>query len=148
MAKKLDPIRKHLRARAKEIAQQSPFDDPFHGLGDFVPRDTRLNAIARVIAHLDGIKVAKPKPAVAKEKTVKRAPKKKKSPPPKKGKVVAKAVEVLIKSPYDKHPQWLPLVPSLTELVDEGWVIVDGGDVPANQAYEFLKSNLKELQSA
>jgi len=139
MAKKLDPRRKALKALAKDIAQATPFDDPFHGMGDFVPRDTRPNAIARVIAKLEGMKITKPKPKDAKPKVVKRAPKKKKTPPPpKKGKSVAKANQILIQSPYDKYPQWMPLVPEISELLAEGWVIVEGGDVPVEEAYSFL----------
>lgn len=131
----IDPIRKQLKARAKDIAQQSPFDDPFHGMGDFVPRDTRVHAIARVIAKLEGMRIPKPKPA-PKPKPVKKAAKKKKPMKPKKGKPVAKANEVYIKSPSG-DAQWLPLVPSIAELLAEGWEIVDG-DVPVEQAYEFL----------
>lgn len=143
MAKKIDPVRKQLKARAKTIAQQSPFDDPFHGAGDFVPRDTRQNAIARVIAKLEGIKVAKPKPS-AKPKPAKKAAKPKAAPKPKKSKPVAKAIEVQIKSPYTGIPQWMPMVPELSELLAEGWVIVDG-DVPVSEAYEFLNFTPEEV---
>lgn len=132
----IDPVRKQLKARAKDIAQQSPFDDPFHGMGDFVPRDTRVHAIARVIAKLEGMRIPKPKPA-PKPKPVKKAAKKKLPPKPKKGKPVAKANEVCMKSPYTKEEHWMPLVPSIAELLAEGWVIVDG-DVPVAEAYEFL----------
>lgn len=138
MAKKLDPRRKQLKLRAKEIAQSTPFDDPFNGMGDFVPRDTRPNAIARVIAKLEGMKITKPKPAAAKPKTVKRAPKPKAPPKPKKGKKVGKVNEVCLRSPFTNQTQWMPLVTSVSELLAEGWTIVDG-DVPVSQAYEFLK---------
>lgn len=140
-------LRRKQQTRVKDIVKSYPGNDPFGGLGDWDPAEAPKTAIARVIAHLAGMKIPKPKPAAAKEKTVKRAPKKKKMPPPKKGKPVAKATEILIQSPYDKHPQWLPLVPSISELLTEGWVIVDGGDVPADQAYEFLNFN-PEVQGA
>lgn len=133
-------------------------DDIFGGMGHFVPCPTiqmvevkpptkaqRKKLIQRLIDKLDP-----PREVIVaqKQKPVKRAPKKKKTPPPKKGKPVAKATEILIQSPYDKHPQWVPLVPSISELLTEGWVIVDGGDVPADQAYEFLNITPEELQSA
>lgn len=143
MVKKTDPIRKQLKARVKEIAQQSPLNDPFGGLGDWDPSGAPKNAIARVIAKLEGMKISKPK--VAKPKTVKRVPKKKKSPPlPKRGKQVAKATEVQIKSPFTGKTQWMPLVSSLSELLAEGWTIVDG-DVPVSEAYEFLNYTPEEV---
>lgn len=129
-------IRRQQKKRAKDIAQQTPFDDPFEGMGDFEPRDTRLNAIARVIAKLEGLKISKPKPP--KPHVAKRAAKKKPAPKPKKGKKVAEANQVCLKSPFTGEPQWMPLVPSLSELLTEGWEIVDG-DMPVEQAYEFLQ---------
>jgi|SRR6185369_11875725 len=145
MAKKLDPRRKQLKALAKEIAQQSPFDDPFHGMGDFVPRDTRQNAIARVIAKLEGMKIAKPKPVAQKPKTVKRAPKKKKTPPVKK---VGKVNMVMVKSPKgNEQPIPLADIREIRELLLEGWVIV-GDEEMVSQAYKAMRSKSKELQSA
>lgn len=137
MAKHLTPIqvRRKLKTLAKSIAQQTPFDDPFHGMGDFVPRDTRLNAVARAIAALEGLKIKKPAPP--KPKPVKRAAKKKPAPKPKKGKKVAKSNEICIQSPYTREPQWMPLVSSVSELLAEGWVIIDG-DMPVEEAYNFL----------
>lgn len=147
---------------AKRMEHQTVVNDPddiFGGMGHFIPCPTiqlvevkpltktqRKKIIQRLIDNLDPprqvLTAQKPKP-------VKRAPKKKKTPPlPKKGKVVAKANEVLIQSPFDKYPQWMPLVPSLEELLIEGWVIIDGGDVPASEAYEFLNINPEELQRA
>lgn len=146
MAKsKLDPIRKQQRARVKEIAQQSPFDDIFHGMGDFVPRDTSLNAIARVIAKLEGIKVTKPKLKIAKEKTVKRAPKPKVPPKPKKGVKVGKVNIVTVKSP-NGHEQPIPLVADLKELLLDGWQIV-GDETTVNKAYAFLDFNPEEQRA-
>lgn len=148
MAKpKIDPVRKQLKARAKEIAQQAPVDDIFGGLGDWDPAPAKKMAIARAIAKLEGIKIAKPKPKAAKPKVVKRAPKPKAAPKPKKGKKVGKVNEVCIKSPYTRETQWLPLVAEISELLAEGWEIVDG-DVSIDKAYEFLNFNPEEMQSA
>ncbi len=133
------------REAMRQVVADTVDGDLFGGCGHFDP--SGYVAIARAITVLEP-KSKRPKATSTKPKTVKRAPKKKKTPPPKKGKPVAKATEVLIQSPYDKFPQRIPLVASLRELLDEGWRFVDGGDVPANEAYEFLKSNLKELQSA
>lgn len=148
MAKpKIDPVRKQLKARAKEIAQQAPVDDIFGGLGDWDPAPARKMAIARAIAMFEGIKIAKPKPKAAKPKVVKRAPKPKAPPKPKKGKRVGKVNEVCIKSPYTRETQWLPLVAEISELLTEGWEIVDG-DMPVDDAYKFLNFNPEEMQSA
>lgn len=148
MAKsKIDPVRKQLKARAKEIAQQAPVDDIFGGLGDWDPAPARKMAIARAIAMFEGIKIAKPKPKAAKPKVVKRAPKPKAPPKPKKGKRVGKVNEVCIKSPYTRETQWLPLVAEISELLAEGWEIVDG-DMPVDDAYKFLNFNPEEMQSA
>jgi len=144
VAKKTDPIRKRLKARVKEIAQHSPSNDPFGGLGDWDPSGAPKNAIARVIAHLEGMKLSRPKPAATKPKTVKRAPKPKAPPRPKKGKKVGKVNEVCIKSPYTGESQWLPMVAELSELLTEGWVIVDG-DVPVSQAYAFFNLTPEEV---
>lgn len=148
MAKlKLDPRRKQLKALAKDIAQQIPTDDPFGGLGDWDPSQAPKKAIARTIAHLEGMKLTRPKPASAqKPKPVKRAPKPKAAPKPKKGKKVGKVNEVCIKSPFTFETQWLPLVAELSELLAEGWEIVDG-DVSVNDAYKFLNFNPEELSA-
>jgi len=135
VAKKLDPLRKRLKSRAKELAQTAPTDDIFGGLGDWDPTPAPKTAIARVIAKLENMRLAKPKPA-PKPKPVKKT-KPKPPPKPKKGKKVAKVNEVEIRSPFTLKTQWVPLVPELTDLLAEGWEIVDG-DVPVNQAYEFL----------
>ena len=148
MAKpKIDPVRKQLKARAKEIAQQAPVDDIFGGLGDWDPAPARKMAIARAIAMFEGIKIAKPKPKAAKPQVVKRAPKPKAAPKPKKGKKVGKVNEVCIKSPDTRETQWLPLVAEISELLAEGWEIVDG-DMPVDDAYKFLNFNPEEMQSA
>ena len=135
--------------------------DMFIGLADFEPIETdhiryetqtvevkpltkaqRKKVLQKVIDKLD------PPREVIAPKAAKRAPKPKAPPKPKKGKPVAQATQILIKSPFDKFPQWVALVPSISELLLEGWVIIDGGDVPANEAYEFLNFNPEELQSA
>jgi hypothetical protein len=139
-------LRRKQQTRVKDIVKSYAGNDPFGGLGDWDPAEAPKTAIARVIAHLAGMKIAKPKPAVAKEKTVKRAPKPKAPPKPKKGKKVGKVNEVCLKSPYTRETQWLPLVAELSELLAEGWEIVDG-DVPVNAAYEFLNFN-PEVQGA
>lgn len=139
-------LRRKQQTRVKDIVKSYPGNDPFGGLGDWDPADAPKTAIARVIAHLAGLKIPKPKPAVAKEKTVKRAPKPKAAPKPKKGKKVGKVNEVCLKSPYTRETQWLPLVAELGELLAEGWEIVDG-DVPVSDAYEFLNVN-PEVQGA
>jgi len=139
-------LRRKQQTRVKDIVKSYAGNDPFGGLGDWDPAEAPKTAIARVIAHLAGMKIAKPKPAVAKEKTVKRAPKPKAPPKPKKGKKVGKVNEVCLKSPYTRETQWLPLVAELSELLAEGWEIVDG-DVPVRDAYEFLNFN-PEVQGA
>lgn len=139
-------LRRKQQTRVKDIVKSYAGNDPFGGLGDWDPAEAPKMAIARVIAHLAGMKIAKPKPAAAKEKTVKRAPKPKAPPKPKKGKKVGKVNEVCLKSPYTRETQWLPLVAELSELLAEGWEIVDG-DVPVNAAYEFLNFN-PEVQGA
>lgn len=146
MTKKLDPVRKQLKARAKEIAQQSPFDDPFGGLGDWDPSGASKIAIARAIAKLEGMRIAKPKPVAQKPKTVKRAPKPKPQPKPKKGKKVGKVNEVMLKSPSG-HEQPIPLVPELRELLLDGWQIVGDNSIVDN-AYSFLNFNPEELHHA
>lgn len=143
MAKKLDPLRKRLKSRAKEIAQAAPIDDIFGGLGDWDPAPAPKTAIARVIAKLEGMRISKPKPA-PKPKPSKRAAKKKPAPKPKKGKPVAKVNEVEIWSPFTRQTQWVPLVPELAELLAEGWEIRDG-DMPVSQAYAFLNFTPEEM---
>lgn len=136
MAKAPTPatLRRKLKSRAKDIAQGCA-DDPFHGLGDFEPRDTRASAVARAICKLEGVKLKKPAPP--KPKPARKAkPKAKPAPKPKKGKPVARAREVLIRSPRGEK-QWVPLVAELTELLVDGWQILDG-DVRASEAYAFL----------
>lgn len=139
-------LRRKQQTRVKEIAKAYGGNDPFGGLGDWDPSGAPKTAIARVIAHLAGMKIPKPKPAVAKEKTIKRAPKPKAAPKPKKGKKIGKVNEVMLKSPGG-HVQSIPLVPDLRELLLDGWVIV-GDDTAVNEAYSFLNFNPKELQSA
>lgn len=141
-SKKSDPLRKRLKARAKELAQFAPTDDPFGGLGDWDPSPAPMTAIARVIAKLEGMRIPKPKPA-PKPKPVKKS-KPKPAPKPKKGKPVAKVSEVMMRSPFTGQTQWMPLVSSLSELLADGWTI-EGGDVPVNQAYEFLNFTPEEM---
>ncbi len=139
MAKQSTPaaIRRKQQLRVKGIVKAYAGNDPFGGLGDWDPSDAPKTAIARVIAHLADMKIPKPKPAAAKPKTAKRAPKTKPVPKPKKGKQVAKVNEVCLKSPFTGKPHWMPMVAELSELLAEGWIIVDA-DVPVDQAYAFL----------
>lgn len=143
----------------KRVTRQTVIEEPddiFGGMGHFVPCPTiqmvevkpptkaqRKKVIQRLIDKLDPprevIVAQKPKP-------VKRAPKPKAAPKPKKGKKVGKVNEVCLKSPYTRETQWLPLVAELSELLAEGWEIVDG-DVPVSDAYEFLNFN-PEVQGA
>lgn len=136
MAKQPTPAarRKQIQTRAKAIAQLVA-DDPFHGLGDFEPRDTRVSAVARAICKLEGLKLktpAPPKPKPARKAKPKPAPK-----APKKGKKVATAREVCLKSPITGERQWMPLVAELAELLLDGWEVVDG-DMPVEEALAFL----------
>lgn len=133
--------RRALKARAKAIAQRDLqdrllADDPFHGLGDFEPRDTNLTAIARAIVQFENLKLKKPAPPKP-TPAAKKSTRKKAAPKPKKGKRVARAQEVCIRSPFTRETQWIPLVPSVSELLAEGWEIVDG-DLPVAQALEML----------
>ena len=147
MAKRVDPRRKQLKARVKEITQHMPtIDDPFGGLGDWDPSDAPKMAIARAIGLLEGMKLTRPKPVAQKPKTVKRAPKPKPQPKPKKGKKVGKVNEVCLKSPFTRETQWMPLVAELSELLAEGWEVVDA-DNGVEAAFEFLTTG-KELQRA
>lgn len=131
-------------------------DDIFGGMGHFVPCPTiqvvevkpltktqRKKVIQKVIDILDPPREVL---AAQKPKPVKRAPKPKPAPKPKKGKRVGKVNEVCIKSPFTLKTQWLPLVAELSELLAEGWEIVDG-DVPVSDAYKFLNFNLEELSA-
>ncbi len=138
----------------KKLVRQTVVNDPediFGGMGHFVPCPTiqivevkpptkaqRKKIVQRLIDRLDP-----PREVIAKPKTVKRAPKKKKSVPPKRGAKNVTKKQVKVKSPAG-HDQWVDLEPSLSELLTEGWVIVDG-DVPVSQAYAFFNLTPEEV---
>lgn len=148
-----------MSAAKKRVTRQTVIEEPddiFGGMGHFIPCPTiqmievkppskaqRKKLIQRLIDKLDP-----PREVIVaqKDKPVKRAPKPKAPPKPKKGKKIGKVNEVCLKSPYTRETQWLPLVAELSELLAEGWEIVDG-DVPVNAAYEFLNFN-PEVQGA
>lgn len=145
---------------AKKVHLQTVVHEPediFGGMGDFMPspngldryrlervevkpptKAQRKKIMQRLIDKIDPPReVIKPPPPAKKAKP--------KSPPkPKKGKKVAKVDEVEIRSPFTLKTQWVPLVPELTDLLAEGWEIVDG-DVPVDQAYEFLNFTPEEM---
>lgn len=136
----------------KRVIRQTVIQDPediFGGMGHFVPRPTiqmvkvkppTKTQVKKTIQRLID-KIDPPREVIP---VAKKAAKPKAPPKPKKGKSVAKTTEVEIKSPVTGKTQWMPMVAELSELLAEGWVIVDG-DVPVNQAYEFLKFTPEEV---
>lgn len=131
------------RETLRQLVADTIDRDPFQGYGHFDP--SGYVAIARTIAALEP-KSKRPKATATKQKPVKRAPKKKMPPKPKKGKKVGKVNEIILLSP-NGHPQSLPLVPELRELLLDGWQVV-GDSAVVNEAYSFLRFNPEELKSA
>lgn len=119
----LATTRRKWSKRVKELVQR--YDkDPFDGLGDFNPANADERAalaVARLICAYEGMKPTPPKPA----KKAAKKPAKKKPVAKQTKRNVQPAATVVVMSPSG-HEHVLDVDPGLSDLLADGWVIVEG----------------------
>lgn len=113
---------RELKSRTRVMVKSLEADDPFRGLGDFeLTRATIVRGITRLAGVTITKKYTEPKPKrtpvkkTAKKKPVAKQPKRKVQP----------AATVVVKSP-NGHEHVLEVDPGLSDLLSDGWVIVEG----------------------